>query len=80
MFSGNGIIDYDVEAHTLDAHKTSAARQESTTRNLHGSAASTFLGSTANNLHEEGKRVDSISLFFYFGTSFYFFPIPFSLV
>ncbi len=39
MFSGNGTIDYDVEAHTLDAHKTSAARQESTTRNLHGSAA-----------------------------------------
>ena len=28
MFSGNGTIDYDVEAHTLDAHKTSAARQE----------------------------------------------------
>ena len=39
MLSGNGTIDYDVEAHTLDAHKTSAARQESTTRNLHGSAA-----------------------------------------
>ena len=35
MLSGNGTIDYDVEAHTLDAHKTSAARQESTTRNLH---------------------------------------------
>ena len=34
MLSGNGTIDYDVEAHTLDAHKTSAARQESTTRNL----------------------------------------------
>ena len=34
MSSGNGTIDYDVEAHTLDAHKTSAARQESTTRNL----------------------------------------------
>ena len=39
MFSGNGTIDYSVEAHTLDAHKTSAARQESTTKNLHGSAA-----------------------------------------
>ena len=39
MLSGNGTIDYSVEAHTLDAHKTSAARQESTTRNLHGSAA-----------------------------------------
>ena len=35
MLSGNGTIDYDVEAHTLDDHKTSAARQESTTRNLH---------------------------------------------
>ena len=35
MLSGNGTIDYDVEAHTPDAHKTSAARQESTTRNLH---------------------------------------------
>ena len=34
MLSENGTIDYDVEAHTLDAHKTSAARQESTTRNL----------------------------------------------
>ena len=34
MLSGNGTIDYSVEAHTLDAHKTSAARQESTTRNL----------------------------------------------
>ena len=37
MLSGNGTIDYDVEAHTLDAHKTSAARQESTTRNLQAS-------------------------------------------
>ena len=37
--SGNGTIDYSVDAHTLDAHKTSAARQESTTRNLNGSAA-----------------------------------------
>ena len=35
MLSGNGTIDYSVEAHTLDAHKTSAARQESTTRNIH---------------------------------------------
>ena len=35
MLSGNGTIDYDVEVHTLDDHKTSAARQESTTRNLH---------------------------------------------
>ena len=34
MLSGNGTIDYSVEAHTLDAHKTSAARQEPTTRNL----------------------------------------------
>ena len=33
MLSGNGTIDYSVEAHTLDAHKTSAARQESTTGN-----------------------------------------------
>ena len=35
MLSGNGTIDYDVEAHTLGAHKTSAARQEPTTGNLH---------------------------------------------
>ena len=42
MLSGNGTIDYDIEAHTLDAHKTSAVRQESTTRILHGSAAKNF--------------------------------------
>ena len=34
MSGGSGTIDYDVEAHTVDAHKTSAVRQESTTRNL----------------------------------------------
>ena len=34
MLSGNGTIDYSVEAHTLDAQETSAARQGSTTRNL----------------------------------------------
>ena len=34
MLSDNGTIDYDVEAHTLDARKTSAARQESTTGHL----------------------------------------------
>ena len=34
MLSGNGTIDYDIEAHTLDAQKTSAAHQGSTTRNL----------------------------------------------
>ena len=39
MLGGNDTIDYSVEAHTLDAHKTSTARQGSTTRNLHGSAA-----------------------------------------
>ena len=39
MLSGNGTIDHDVEAYTLDAHKISAARQGSTTRSLHGSAA-----------------------------------------
>ena len=39
MLSGNGTIDYDVEAHTLDAHKTSAARQEFTMKNLHGGTA-----------------------------------------
>ena len=37
MLSGNGTIDYDIGAHILDAHKTSAARQQSTTRNIHGS-------------------------------------------
>ena len=35
MFSRNGTIDYDIEAQTPDTQKTSAARQESTTRNLH---------------------------------------------
>ena len=39
MLSGNGTIDYDVEARTLDAHETSAVRQESTTRNIHGSVS-----------------------------------------
>ena len=35
MLSGNGTIDYGVETHTLDAHKTSAARQHSAaSRNL----------------------------------------------
>ena len=34
MLSGNGTIDHDVEAHTLDAHKLSAVHQESSTRNL----------------------------------------------
>ena len=42
MLSGNGTIDYSVDAHTLDAHKTSAARQESTTRNIHGSITKNF--------------------------------------
>ena len=32
MLSGNGTIDYSVEAHTLDAQETSVARQEPTTR------------------------------------------------
>ena len=35
MLSGNGTIAYEVQIPTLDANKTSAARQESTTRNLH---------------------------------------------
>ena len=34
MLSGDGTIAYDIGARNLDAHKTSAARQESTTRNL----------------------------------------------
>ena len=51
MLSRNSTIDYGVEAHNLNAHKTSAAHQEFTTRNLHGSAASTFHGSAAQNLH-----------------------------
>ena len=42
MLSGNGTIDYSVEAHTLDAQETSAARQESTTRNIHGSITKNF--------------------------------------
>ena len=51
MLSGNGTIDYDIEAHTLDAHKTSAARQESITRNLRGNDPSTLHGSVARHLH-----------------------------
>lgn len=31
MLSGNGISDYEVEAHTLGAHKATAAPQEYTT-------------------------------------------------
>ena len=33
--SGDGTVDYGVEAHFLNAHKTSAVRREPTTRNLH---------------------------------------------
>ena len=51
MLSDNDTIDYSVEAHTLDAHKTSAARQESTTRNLHGSITKNFHVSAAQNFH-----------------------------
>ena len=50
MLSGNGTIDYDVETHSLDAHKISAVHQESTTRSSHGSTASTLHGSTVNHL------------------------------
>ena len=42
MLSGNGTIDYSVEAHTLDVQETSAARQGSTTRNIHGSITKNF--------------------------------------
>ena len=42
MLSGNGTIDYNVEGHTLDAQKTSAARQGSTTRNIQGSITKNF--------------------------------------
>ena len=42
MLSGNGTIDYNVEAHTLDVQETSAARQGSTTRNMHGSITKNF--------------------------------------
>ena len=47
MLSGNGTIDYDAEAHTLDAHKTSTSHQVSTTKNLHGSITKNFQGSAA---------------------------------
>ena len=50
MLSGNDTIDYDVEAHTLDAHKTSAVPQASTTRHLQDSTPSSLHGSTARNL------------------------------
>ena len=46
MSSGNGTIDYDAEAHTLDAHKTSAARQESTTKNLQVSDNKVYVSGT----------------------------------
>ena len=42
MLSGNGTIDYNVEAHTLDVQETSAARQGSTTRNIQGSITKNF--------------------------------------
>ena len=50
MLSGNGTIDYSVEAHTLDAQKTSAAHQESTTRSLYGRAPARLHGSTEFNI------------------------------
>ena len=37
MFGENGPIDFVVKAHITDAHKTSPARQESTTRQLYDS-------------------------------------------
>ena len=42
MLSGNGTIGYDVDVHTLDAQKTSAVSQESTTRNIQGSITKNF--------------------------------------
>ena len=60
MLSGNGTIDYDVEVHTLDDHKTSAARQESNTGNLYPFAISTLNGGAAQNLH---ILVFSVTLF-----------------
>ena len=47
MFGGNGTIDYSVEVHILDARKTSAARQEFTTRNSNDSTPSTLSDDTA---------------------------------
>ena len=60
MLSGNGTIDYNVEAHTLDVQETSAARQGSTTRNIHGSITKNFHGSAAidiNTDHLDSKPV-----------------------
>ena len=54
MLTGNGTIDYSVEAHTLDARKTPAVRQESTTRNLNGSAAIDI-----NTVHLDDKPVSA---------------------
>ena len=52
MLSGNGTIDYDVEAQTLVAHKIYAVCQESiATRQLYGTIPSTLHGSIANNSH-----------------------------
>ena len=43
MLSGNGTIDYDAEIPTLDAHKTSAARKDSTTKTYKYRLSTEFL-------------------------------------
>ena len=55
MLSGNSTIDYDIEAHTLDAQKTSTAHQEPTTRSLQKQAASG---------HNDNRYHFGISLYF----------------
>ena len=50
MLHGNGTIGYDTGAHTLSAHKTSTACQESITRNSNDSIPSTLSDDTAYSL------------------------------
>lgn len=49
MFTGNSTIDYSIEVHTLDAHKTSAAPNMNcySSANCHGNTAENRHGSSA---------------------------------
>ena len=50
MLSGNSIIEYDAEVDIPNAHKTSTAPQESTTRGLYGITPARLHGSTGFNI------------------------------
>lgn len=51
--AGNGTINCDIEGLGYDIHKTSTARQESTTKLLLGGVPSSVYGGTANNLQKD---------------------------